>query len=106
MRFTVCSTYLILRFKWSKTIQFGNRVLSIPLLACPVSNVCPVQAFKVMCSMNPCSTSSSAFSINYKGKIIPITCSKFQHTLRKLIAKICLNPKVFFSHKERRHVRI
>jgi hypothetical protein len=99
---TACSTYLIVRFKWTKTIQFGNRVLSIPLLAFPVSKFCPVQAFKVMCSMNPCSSSSSAFSINYKGKNIPITCSKFQHRLRKLIANICLNPKVFSSHNLRR----
>jgi hypothetical protein len=35
---TVCFTYLIVRFKWNKTIQFGNRVLSIPLLAFPLSN--------------------------------------------------------------------
>jgi hypothetical protein len=99
---TVCSTYLIVRFKWTKTIQFGNRVLSIPLLTFLVSKFCPVQAFKVMCSMNPCSSSSSAFSINYKGNIIPITYSKFQHRLRELIAKVGLNPKLFSSHSFRR----
>jgi hypothetical protein len=55
---TVCSIYLIVRFKWTKTIQFGNRVLSIPLLTFPVSNFCPVQAFKAMCSMHPCLSSS------------------------------------------------
>ena len=99
---TVCPTYLIVRFKWAKTIQFGNRVVSIPLLTFLVSKCCPVQAFKVMCSMNPCSSSSSEFSINYKGNIIPITYSKFQHRLRELIAKICLNPKLFSSHSFRR----
>jgi integrase len=52
--------------------------------------------------MNPCSSSSSEFSINYKGNIIPITYSKFQHRLRELIAKICLNPKLFSSHRFRR----
>jgi predicted lactoylglutathione lyase len=52
--------------------------------------------------MNPCSSSSSEFSINYKGNIIPITYSKFQHRLRELIAKICLNPKLFSSHSFRR----
>jgi hypothetical protein len=57
----VCPTYLIVRFKWAKTIQFGNRVVSIPLLTFLVSKCCPVQAFKVMCSMNPCLSSSSAF---------------------------------------------
>ena len=76
-------------------MQFGNCVVSIPLLTFPVSKCCPVQAFKVMCSMNPCSSSSSAFSINYKGKIIPITNSKFQHRLRESIAKIGLNPNYF-----------
>ena len=52
--------------------------------------------------MNPCSSSSSALSINYKGQIIPITYNKFQHRLRELIAKIGLNPKLFSSHSFRR----
>jgi hypothetical protein len=46
----------------SGAIKLLNR--SIPLLTFPVSKFCPVQAFKVMYSMNPCSSSSSAFSIN------------------------------------------
>jgi hypothetical protein len=65
--------------------MLGNRVVSIPLLTFLVSKCCPVQAFKVMCSMNPCSSSSSEFSINYKGNIIPITYSKFQHRLNRTI---------------------
>ena len=92
----VCSTYLIVRFRWTKTIEFGNRVLSIPLLTFPLSKCCPVQAFKVMCSMNPCSSNSSAFSINYKGKVIPITYSKFQHRLKGVDCKNWPKSKIIF----------
>jgi len=54
-----------------------------------------------MCSMNPCSSSSSAISNNYKEKIIPITYSKYQHRLRSWLQKIGLNSKLFSSHSFR-----
>ena len=49
--------------------------------------------------MNPCSTSSSAFSINYKRKMIPLTYSEFQHRLKELIG---LNPKLISPNSFRR----
>ena len=37
---------LIVTIKWSKTIQFGQRILQIPLIKIPDSVLCPYQAFK------------------------------------------------------------
>ena len=99
---TVYSSLLVVRFRWTKTIQFGNRILQIPLLAYPSSIFCPVQAYKRMCYLNRCSSNDAAFSYIKHGKSVPITYSQFQKRLRELICKIGLNPNLFSSHSFRR----
>ena len=37
---------LVVLMKWSKTNQFGSRLLQMPLVAIPESVLCPVLAFK------------------------------------------------------------
>lgn len=64
-------SYILVRFKWTKTIQFGNRVLYIPLVAIPSSTFCPVSAYKRMCEFNPASTEIPALLIESNGKLIP-----------------------------------
>ena len=39
---------LLVFVKWSKTNQFGNRLLKIPLTAIPGSILCPVKAYRNM----------------------------------------------------------
>ena len=41
---------LLVTMKWSKTNQFGARVLQIPFIKIPHSPLCPVSAYKNMCS--------------------------------------------------------
>ena len=45
----ICDNVLVVNIKWSKTIQFGERMLKIPLLEIPGSDLCPLKAFKSMC---------------------------------------------------------
>ena len=42
------SECLIVSFRWSKTIQFGERILQTPLVKIPKSVLCPVKAFQNM----------------------------------------------------------
>ena len=44
---------LCVKFFWSKTNQFGKRVLKIPLLSIPDSPLCPVRFFYLMCELVP-----------------------------------------------------
>lgn len=44
---------VIVKFEWSKTIQFGKRVIHIPLASILGSPLCPVTAFRHMCEMLP-----------------------------------------------------
>ena len=42
---------LLVIMRWSKTNQFGQRVLKIPLLRIPGSILCPVTAYLQMCKL-------------------------------------------------------
>jgi hypothetical protein len=86
---------LILHIKWSKTIQYGERKLKIPVTAIPGSLLCPVRAYLNMTDLTPAPTYSPAFVFMKHKKLVPVTYPLFQSTLRKLINCIGKNPKQF-----------
>ena len=90
---------LIVHIKWSKTIQFGQRNLKLPLVEIPGSVLCPVKAFNKMCKMVPALPSDSLFTLPNK-KVV--TYYQYQNRLRHFIKKIGLNPEEFSTHSMRR----
>ena len=48
-----CQVGLLVLFKWSKTNQFGDRRLMLPLVRLDNSPICPVALFLHMCSFYP-----------------------------------------------------
>jgi hypothetical protein len=42
------SNFIIINISWSKTIQFGERNLVVPLINIPDSPLCPVKAYHNM----------------------------------------------------------
>lgn len=52
---------LIVTFKCTKAIQFGERKLNIPLLRLPGSPICPVSAYHRMVCLVPASSRSALF---------------------------------------------
>ena len=61
---------LVVLIKWSKTNQFGSRLLKVPLVTTPGSDLCPVKAYKNMPVLMPASSPQPAFLISTgkKGK--------------------------------------
>lgn len=90
---------LIVSMAWSKTNQFGQKVLKIPLLPIPDSILCPITAYLNMCKAIRADCDAPLFSLP-KGKCI--TYFVFQTQLRYLINKIGLNPTEFSTHSFRR----
>ena len=84
---------------WSKTIQSGERLLHTPLVAIPQSILCPVLAFKRMCSFIKASAEDPLFLLPSKR---PVTYQMFQNKLKSCISKIGLDPADFSSHSFRR----
>lgn len=90
--------YLLVTFRWSKTIQFGDRLLQIPLIKMN-SMLCPVLAYERLISMVPLSGEVPLFSY---AKNKAITYSMFQTKLRSLCKNIGLDPQEYSSHSFRR----
>ena len=93
---------LIILVKWSKTIQFGERKLRIPIASIPGNILCPVFAYKNMVKLLPADKESPAFCKLVHGNIVPITYNEFQSKFRELIGKTGRDPSLYSSHSFRR----
>ena len=91
--------FLLVTMNWSKTIQFGERILQIPLISIPGSILRPVAAFKAMCRKIKAKSDAPLFSLT-RGRYV--TYSKFQSKFKGLITKLSLNPDLYSSHSFRR----
>ena len=76
---------LLVIFHRTKTIQFGRRRLSLPLLSMPGSPLCPVLMFSLMCSLVPAPSDSPAFVLPSEKGLSPITKAQFVLVFRKLL---------------------
>ena len=91
--------YLKVSMKWSKTIQFGERILETPLIAIPDSILCPVSAYKRMCKKVKAKMSDPLFTLPDKSCI---TYRLYQSRLRYVISALKLDPKCYSTHGFRR----
>ena len=95
---------LCVKFSWSKTNQFGNRVLELPLLSIPNSSLCPVRLFYLMCELVPASSRSPLFVYRSRSGIVkPILKRQFVSVLRaRLGAAKVAQSHLFRGHSFRR----
>ncbi len=89
---------LLVTFRWTKTIQFGQRKLQIPILSIPNSKLCPWQAYRNMVSITPALPSDPAFLVPRGSRLVPVTYDYFHKFLRSAIRSIGLTPSNFISH--------
>ena len=69
---------LCVQFTWSKTIQFGECVLELPLVHIPDSPICSVHLFYLMCEIIPAPQSAPLFVIpSRSGRLRPVLKSQF-----------------------------
>ena len=94
--------FLRVQIFWSKTIQFGQRKLDIPLVKIDNSPLCPYSAFIHMCSLVPASDNDPAFLLSDGIKNTVLTYPKFQAKLKELLAFCKLDPHLYSSHSFRR----
>ena len=98
----VHKSYLLVRFKWSKTIQYGDRQLFLPLIGINSSIFCPVTAYKQMCILTPASGDSPAFLFRSKKNLVAFSYYQFEKKLKDMIRIIGLDPSLYSSHSFRR----
>jgi len=93
---------ILVNIKWSKAIQFGNKILQIPILAIPNSVLCPVDNYSAMLTAVPARPEDPAFCVGRQASRSPISYTDFQVFLKRLVALAGWDPSVFSSHSLRR----
>ena len=93
---------LLVRFRWSKTIQSAERDLIIPVVAISRSKLCPVRAFRSMVEYVPAHTNDPAFC--WPGTLgnVPVTYHEFQTFLRSCLKLLGFDESKYSSHSFRR----
>ncbi|CAC5381304.1 unnamed protein product [Mytilus coruscus] len=76
---------LLVNFNWSKTIQFGERSLQIPLVRNTSSPLCPFTAYVSMCDEFIVPDSASAFVVKKTGVLKPVTYNMFNSFLKNAL---------------------
>ena len=96
-------TGAILSVRWSKTIQYRQRTLHIPLPHIKGSPFCPSSALLLCTSILPKAAGPlPLFSYPTKKGAQPITYSMFITHLRLCLRKLGLNPSLYSGHSFRR----
>lgn len=96
---------LLITFKATKTIQFGERKLNIPLVSIPGSPLCPVSAYARMLQLIPAPSCSPLFVIpgHTSNIYTPLTSSRFVSEFRQCLKTAGIAQHDYFSgHSFRR----
>jgi len=94
---------LIVTFKCTKTIQFGERKLHIPLLPISGSPLCPVTAFRRMIHLVPGRSSQALFLLPGEQSVHLLTKRRFIDEFRRsLVAAGIPNANCYRGHSFRR----
>ncbi|XP_078682969.1 uncharacterized protein LOC144917132 [Branchiostoma floridae x Branchiostoma belcheri] len=94
---------LLIRVRWTKTIQANERRLEIPVLAIPNSPLCPVRAYVNMVRLIPGVPSSSAFQLPASSNPArPLTISALDKAFARLVVAAGLPSRFHTLHDLRR----
>ncbi|XP_019639177.1 PREDICTED: uncharacterized protein LOC109481127 [Branchiostoma belcheri] len=99
----VTSDGLVVRITWSKTLQFKQRVLLLPVPAIPGHPLCPRHAYVNMCSLLPVGSDSPAFLVpGSAGRLVSLTHDSLVAHLKTLLAAAGLPSGDYSGHSFRR----
>ena len=94
---------LLMRVRGSKTIQFGERDLSVPLPLIPGSPLCPTTAVTAVLLSTPnLPLDTPLYVYGQGGDMVKLTQSMFSHKLTKVMSGLGYEAKLFSGHSLRR----
>ena len=92
----------LLRIRHTKTIQFGQRVLTIPFVSCVKEKLCPVVHLLRHLVNSPLSGKLSLFSYLEEGRVKSWTHAGFVTYLKKCLDLLGYAPNSYSGHSFRR----
>lgn len=94
---------MVISIRKSKTIQFHERVLEIPVARCLSTDICAVHWAELHFARTPSPQSAAAFRVpSGGGASAPLPYKVYQTTLKLLAGKAGLDPSSVSSHSLRR----
>ena len=90
---------MVVRIRWSKTIQFQQRVLEIPVFSIKNSILCPMAAMKRVLNCSRAGPNGPLLGI---ADDKPFTYNMLQSRLKKTVKKLGLKKARYSSHSLRR----
>ena len=100
--FSIGVNYMLVQIVWSKTIQFGERVLLLPLSRIKNSCLCPVAAIENLFTTVQAPLRSSAFSFFHEGQLTLWTEGSWVSYLKEKLALFVKDTSNFSGHSFRR----
>ena len=93
---------LTLAVRWSKTIQYRQRVLLVPLPRIPLSPLCP--SFALLSALRLCSAPADAppFTFSSSRGWAPLAAHMFTVRLHALLSTLGASPASYSGHSFRR----
>ncbi len=98
----IAPEFMLINIKWSKTNQFRDRNVQMPIKKLPGVCFCPVSAYSKMCELVKGDAASPAFVLPSKKGRVPLTYLRFHKVFRCLIQKAGWDSSAFSSHSLRR----
>ena len=96
------SKMFLMTLGWTKTIQFKQKKLLLPLVRSRKSSICPETWLKKMIRRVPAKPHDPLFCLPVKGKLIALTSRRLQARMRTWLAKLKLSPMDYSLHSLRR----
>ncbi len=93
---------LTIRLRYTKTIQFGERQLTLPLVRVPGSPLCPVSAVSLMFQRVPAPPSAPAFVFPCGRALWTLTHTSFVGYLRHFLQLAGHSPRKYSGHSFRK----
>ena len=85
----------MVKVKWSKTIQFQQRVLDIPVFKIPKSILCPIAAIKKVLKILKATDNGPLLAVS---NAQVLTYGVLQKKLKQCIAQLGLNKAKYSTH--------
>lgn len=92
----------ILKIRHTKTVQFGQRIVVIPFVACGDVRVCPVRNLLMHLTCSVLSPATPLFSFKVGERVVCITHTSFVLKLRSLLSLCGFAADKFSGHSFRR----
>lgn len=93
---------ILVDIKWSKTIQFKQKLLQIPLLPVTDEDICPVFWVQRMFRKIPAGPEDPAFGVPEKGRITALSYSQLNTRLQRWLGRLGL-PLGYLTPHSMRH---